>query len=268
MSPRSATAIADPTALEERCAEAQLVFGLNSYRELCGLHFGGVTMASSQLLLKCAARGASHARYVVQLVKDAVRADAALRTAAATTGGADSVVSFTECVRLNKITALAQDRLTIRLKRFQLTDAEAADDEMDATAADDDDDNEVNVKPLMDDSVVVSLNGKSAALVPQTPKWLPESDCEHSDDEEEDEEQLVGEEVAPAPVPATVAAKPKIKATGGKKSKAKNKPAVKVEGKYLCSVSKHSNRNCDHGPFPCLQPATARRNTRSRWTPQ
>lgn len=252
------------------------MFGLNSYRELCGLHFGGVTMASSQLLLKCAARGAGHARYVVQLVKDAVRADAALRAAAATTGGADSVVSFTECVRLNKITALAQDRLTIRLKHFQLTDA--ADDAMDAEAADngddDDDEEEVNVKPLMDDSVVVSLNGKSAALVPQTPKWLPESDCEHSDDdeaeEEDDEQPLAGEEVAPAPVPATAAtAKPKLKAAN-KKSKAKNKQAVKVEGKYSCSARRahFTDVVITFRIVLCLQPATARRSTRSRWTAQ
>lgn len=235
---RSATAVADPTALEERCAEAQLVFGLNSYRELCGLHFGGVTMASSQLLLKCAARGASHARYVVQLVKDAVRADADQRTAAAAAAGgvAASAVSFTECVRLNKITALAQDRLTIRLKRFQLDDDAAVGD--DDEEEDDDeamDADEEDVKPLMDDSVVVSLNRKSAALVPQTPKWLPESDCEHSDDDEEDEddEQLPGEEVEPKPVPVPVqptaaTAKPKK----SKKSKAKNKPTVKAQGKY------------------------------------
>lgn len=170
-------------------ADANLVFGLNSYRELCGLHFGGVTMTSSQLLLKCATRGAKHAMYVVNQIKDSLRRDEELRAKG-------QAASFTECVRLNRITSLAQDRLAIRLKRFKMGKSsknEAASD------SDDEEAGEATVKQeLVDDdeemdgddgNVLVSLNKTSAALVPQKPKWVPESDFENSDDEEDEEEE-------------------------------------------------------------------------------
>lgn len=40
-------------------------------------------------------------------------------------------VGFTECVRLNKITSLKQDRLSIKLKRFKLNEADENDDDDD-----------------------------------------------------------------------------------------------------------------------------------------
>lgn len=65
--------------MEERVSEANLVFGLNSYRELCGIHFGGITLTSSELLLKCAKRGAKRAKFVVDLIKDALQKDETCR---------------------------------------------------------------------------------------------------------------------------------------------------------------------------------------------
>lgn len=161
-------AIADPTAIEERVAEASLVFGLNSYRELCGLHFGGVTMTSSQLLIKCATRGARQAKYIVDMIKGALKRDEDTRANGCTS-------SFTECVRLNKITSLAQNRLPIKLKRFRMdkctksaNDASSSDDEN----QEDDEEDEDELKQMDD---------KSAALVPKKPKWIPDSDFENSD---------------------------------------------------------------------------------------
>lgn len=198
-------AIADPTALEERVAEANLVFGLNSYRELCGLHFGGVTMTSSQLLLKCATRGAKHAMQVVVQVKEALRLDEELRAKGET-------ASFTECVRLNRITSLAQDRLAIRLKRFKMGTSHGANP--DAMDSDDEEEEEVAGSAIKneptasmdedDQNELVSFNKTSAALVPQKPKWVPESDFENSDDseemdEDEDMEPVVRPELKVAP---------------------------------------------------------------------
>lgn len=210
-------AVADPTALEERCAEAQLVFGLNSYRELCGLHFGGVTMASSQLLLKCATRGANHARTVVQLVKAELQRDAEQRAA----GGA---ASFTECVRLNRITSLAQDRLAIRLKRFRMV-ADGEDDRMDEEDEAEDEGQNDGGDGLADDSVVIALDAKSAALVPQTPKWVPESDFENSEDDDAEsgddaDVRMIGAEVT-AEVPEAKTTKPKAKSAPVAHSKPK-----------------------------------------------
>lgn len=68
-------ALADPSLMEERRSEATVVFGLNSYRELCGLHFGGMTMASLELLIKCANRGAKRASNIVKQIKAAVEED-------------------------------------------------------------------------------------------------------------------------------------------------------------------------------------------------
>lgn len=71
--------IADPSLIEEKRAEATIVFGLNSYRELCGLHFGGVTLASLQILIKCANQGAKRANNIVALIKKSLEEDAEKR---------------------------------------------------------------------------------------------------------------------------------------------------------------------------------------------
>lgn len=68
-------AIADPSLIEERRSEATVVFGLNSYRELCGLHFGGITLASLELLIKCANQGAKRAKNIVKQIKAALEED-------------------------------------------------------------------------------------------------------------------------------------------------------------------------------------------------
>lgn len=67
--------IADPSLIEEKRAEATVVFGLNSYRELCGLHFGGITLASLQVLLRCANQGAKRANGIVTLIKSKLEED-------------------------------------------------------------------------------------------------------------------------------------------------------------------------------------------------
>lgn len=194
-------------------AEANLVFGLNSYRELCGLHFGGVTMTSSQLLLKCATRGAKHAMQVVTQIKEALRLDEELRT----NGGS---ASFTECVRLNRITSLAQDRLAIRLKRFKLgtpsgsnpdtdSDEPSASVKQEPSESMDEDDGD-------DKNELITLNETSAALVPQKPKWVPESDFENSSEgSDEDEEDM---EIKP---------EPKVTPRKNKKEAKRIKPSVK-----------------------------------------
>lgn len=67
--------IADPSLMEERRSEATVVFGLNSYRELCGLHFGGITLASLEVLIRCANLGAKRAKTVVKQIKTALHED-------------------------------------------------------------------------------------------------------------------------------------------------------------------------------------------------
>jgi len=71
--------IADPTAVEERVAEASIVFGLNSYKELCGLHLSGITLTSSELLLGCASKAAVRAKETVDMIKRTLETDNDLR---------------------------------------------------------------------------------------------------------------------------------------------------------------------------------------------
>jgi exosome complex component RRP45 len=75
----SENVIADPTAIEERVSEAQVVFGVNAYRELCGLHLGGSALTSYDVILHCANRAARRAAEVVQIMKSALEEDANAR---------------------------------------------------------------------------------------------------------------------------------------------------------------------------------------------
>lgn len=56
-----------------------MIFGFNSYRELCCLNLGGTTLISSDLLLQCAHKAANRAKVVVEQVKEALAQDAETR---------------------------------------------------------------------------------------------------------------------------------------------------------------------------------------------
>lgn len=173
-------AAADPTYLEERVAEANIVFGMNSYGELCGLHLGGVTLTSSDLLLRTATKAAKRARTIVQKIKDVIQEDAEKRKK-------NVPIGFSECIRLNEITALAQDRLQIRLKRFKLDnndqDEEAEEEDEDnqegeLEAVGDTDDMQADEEPMDTEETVVPIAENSAVLLPKVTdekdQWIPE----------------------------------------------------------------------------------------------
>lgn len=71
--------VADPTGLEESVAEAYLAVGLNSYRELCGLHFGGKAQVEAKLILDITKKAAERAATVVQLIKESIEKDSKAR---------------------------------------------------------------------------------------------------------------------------------------------------------------------------------------------
>uniref|UniRef100_A0A0K8TM19 Exosome complex component RRP45 n=1 Tax=Tabanus bromius TaxID=304241 RepID=A0A0K8TM19_TABBR len=72
-------AVADPTVIEERCSEANMIFGINSYRELCCLNLGGTTLTSTNLLLMCSNKAAHRAKFVVEKIKAVIADDANAR---------------------------------------------------------------------------------------------------------------------------------------------------------------------------------------------
>uniref|UniRef100_U5EZA1 Exosome complex component RRP45 n=1 Tax=Corethrella appendiculata TaxID=1370023 RepID=U5EZA1_9DIPT len=176
-------AIADPTLLEERVAEATMIFGINSYRELCGLHLGGNTLTSSELLLKLATKAGNRAMLVVEKIKESLKLDEEKRAA-------NESVGFTECIRLNQIAAHAQEKLKIRLKRFKLnSDVKIDDDEndedhdikldfeMEHDESDNEDKDEIK-REIQNYEDVEELGENSGVLVEKDekniPKWIPE----------------------------------------------------------------------------------------------
>lgn len=123
---------------------------------------GGITLTSSQLLLKCAHKASLRASSAVAQIKAAIEEDSQLRAEG-------KPVGFTESIRLNKLTADVQDRLQIRLNKFNLK--EEGEQRM-----------EVETETIPEESNVISLDSDSAVIFPmENPdkvKWVPEDDDE------------------------------------------------------------------------------------------
>lgn len=105
--------MSDPTALEERVADASLVLGVNAYRELCALYLGGSAVLASRVILRCATHAALRAKQTVEILKIKLAIDAEEREA-------KRPVGFASCCATDKITSLSQDRIRIQLSKFRL----------------------------------------------------------------------------------------------------------------------------------------------------
>lgn len=169
-------AVADPTALEERVSQSSVVFGINSYQELCGLHLGGSFLTSPELILRTAAHAAKQAKQFVDMIRAAVETDKADRDAG-------KRISFMQCIVEDAIKTTEQDRVFVKLKKMRRVE------KMKAGTGDCDDDAgegmEVaeSVDPVAGcEERIVQITGQSAVLIPSHPdKWIPDN----SDDEDE-----------------------------------------------------------------------------------
>ncbi|KFB45962.1 AGAP002348-PA-like protein [Anopheles sinensis] len=184
---KGAVAIADPTNLEERVAEAKIVFGLNSYGELCGLHLGGITLTSANLLLRTSKKASERARLVVEMIKAAILKDGQDRENGVPVG-------FTESIERNEITVHAQDRICVRLKRFKLKldgeDHTNSDNESDVSDGEEKNETDTTaVEPTADQMAVeepdetekvVDVGDNGAVLVPNVEEnqWLTEEELQ------------------------------------------------------------------------------------------
>ncbi|KAL3265563.1 hypothetical protein HHI36_009768 [Cryptolaemus montrouzieri] len=65
--------LADPTLLEEGVADAFLTVGMNSYKELCGLHLGGKAELNPDILIQITQKAGNRAGIVVEQIKKAVK---------------------------------------------------------------------------------------------------------------------------------------------------------------------------------------------------
>lgn len=153
-------AIADPSLLEERRSEANVVFGINSYRELCGLHFGGITLASLELLVKCANQGAKRANAVVKQIKAALAADEKRRSNG-------EPVGFMQCLQSNRFDSYKEGRLLLRLPKFHLNTTEEMEVELE--------------EMKKEQAKIKSLGNHSAVLMPA--EELQEENSDYDFDE-------------------------------------------------------------------------------------
>lgn len=71
----------DPTYLEERVGVAQLTLGMNSYREVCSLHFNYLTktMTVEDVIAAVSSYAANYATELVQQIKEAIAYDVEAR---------------------------------------------------------------------------------------------------------------------------------------------------------------------------------------------
>nr|CAD7459387.1 unnamed protein product [Timema tahoe] len=152
--------VADPTALEERVSEAQIVFGMNAYRELCGLHLGGSALATFETVVNCAIRAGNRAAQVVQKIKTLLAQDAETRAAG-------KPVGFTDCICQTNVLALSQDRLAIRLHRRDLR--ETARNLVSVRTGRADRSNLLSMDE--DEPTLLSLGNGSAELIPSRSKY-------------------------------------------------------------------------------------------------
>lgn len=72
--------LADPTLLEEGVADANLILGINSYKEICTLHLGGNAFMNPDSILKCASKAANRAAFLITEIKRVLREDIERRT--------------------------------------------------------------------------------------------------------------------------------------------------------------------------------------------
>ncbi|KAK7605301.1 hypothetical protein V9T40_007159 [Parthenolecanium corni] len=102
--------VSDPTALEEKVADSLLLLSVNSYREICGMHFEGAPLPSSDVVIKCSRNAVNTATHLVKQIKKALSDDLEKRSRASFGGLSDSL-------DLNHIFSRIEENLRIDFKR-------------------------------------------------------------------------------------------------------------------------------------------------------
>ncbi|XP_072747601.1 uncharacterized protein Rrp45 [Anoplolepis gracilipes] len=115
----SGNTIMDPTYIEERVGVAELTLGMNSYRELCSLHFDYLTktMTVEDVISTVSNHAANYATKLVQDIKEAVSKDVQSRYKKDNSNAS----RFKESIQANKITTIIGDHISIKLQKWDAT---------------------------------------------------------------------------------------------------------------------------------------------------
>uniref|UniRef100_A0A1L8DXT3 Exosome complex component RRP45 n=1 Tax=Nyssomyia neivai TaxID=330878 RepID=A0A1L8DXT3_9DIPT len=171
-------ACADPTDLEERVAQAKMVFGLNSYQELCGLHLGGVTLLSAGFVIDLASRGVKHAKNHIEMVKKCIEEDTKVRE--------DGMrVSFVKCLEDGGIKSTLEERIPIRIPSREPRDRRKIIEEPERMKMEEEETFEI--QPV--DSGSATLMEVETFGVGGPNKWIPEDENATTDDSDTGDEK-------------------------------------------------------------------------------
>ncbi|XP_071453186.1 exosome complex component RRP45 [Hetaerina americana] len=153
--------LVDPIVMEERTAEAQIVVGINAYRELTALHLGGTgSPATNQLVMFCASLAAQRAMEVVRIIKAELAKDCEARLQR-------SKVSFVDFINLEKITALSQEAMVAALGELTMGRAKEEPSVENGEGAENDMMMEGGPKSPVSGMIVESVFEDSAVLIPE-----------------------------------------------------------------------------------------------------
>jgi len=100
----------DPTEIEEKVCDAVLIFGMNSYRELCGMHFGGNAIGDQSLILKCSKAAAEWSIELVTMIKEKLEEDRKTRLE-----NPQDVPGLSSCIHLERMLSACKDREALKL---------------------------------------------------------------------------------------------------------------------------------------------------------
>ncbi|KAK9299185.1 hypothetical protein QLX08_007697 [Tetragonisca angustula] len=112
----SGSTVMDPTYLEERVGVAQLTLGINSYRELCSLHFNYLTktMTVEDVISAVSSYATNYAVQLVQQIKEAVNYDVEARYKK----DDRNTNRFKECIMTKKLTTMNSECISIKLRKW------------------------------------------------------------------------------------------------------------------------------------------------------
>ncbi|RZF39948.1 hypothetical protein LSTR_LSTR002351 [Laodelphax striatellus] len=105
--------LSDPTEIEERSSQAELILGMNSYRELCGMHLMGSALIATDVILSCSRKAAEQALTLVTAIKKAVDEDKKQRDE-------KNVSCLVQRIRLDQELPGSQSRSMLSLKREEV----------------------------------------------------------------------------------------------------------------------------------------------------
>ena len=124
----SGNTVMDPTYIEERVGVAQLTLGINSYRELCCLHFNywTKTMTVQDVISAVSSYAANYATELVQQIKEAVTYDVEARYKK----DDRNTHRFKECITMKKLTTMNSESISIKLSKWGKTETVEPDVQM------------------------------------------------------------------------------------------------------------------------------------------